>query len=455
MTQTACAADSDRGQWSSRFGFVLASVGGAIGLGNVWKFPYVTGQYGGASFLIVFLIALTFIALPVLMTEFAIGRNTQLNYTGALRKLLPGTKWHLVGIMGVIALIIILSFYFGIAGWTLAYFFKSISGSYAAQSQDLIAADFGGFLNSPATLVFWQFVMVAITAWVVIRGINNGIEKICRVLLPLLFFMILALAIRACTLPGAMAGIEFYLKPDWSKLNGEAVLAALGQAFFTLGVGCGNLVIYGSYLKRDKSIGSSAAMVAGGDTLAAVLMGFIIFPAAFAFGINPESAGPPLVFMTLPSVFAQMNQGMLFASAFYLCLFFACLTSTMCILEGIVGYVIDEWQWQRKKATLAVCTLVFVLGVFQMLSFGPLSDFKVFNKTIFELSDFFVSNLLLPLGGLMMTIFAGWWWKDRLVEEINIGEGLKIDSLYVWCVRILVPLAITGIFLQQLGLINL
>ena len=451
----ASAVNSDRGQWSSRFGFVLASVGGAIGLGNVWKFPYVTGQYGGASFLVIFLIALVFIAVPVLMTEFAIGRNTQLNYTGALKKLLPGTNWHYLGIMGVIALIIILSFYFGIAGWTLAYFFKSISGSYAAQSQELIVEGFVGFLNSPLTLVFWQFVMVSITAYIVIQGVSGGIEKICKILLPLLFVMIIILGIRACTLPGATAGIEFYLKPDWSKINGEAILAALGQAFFTLGVGCGNLVIYGSYLKRDKTIGSSTAMVAGGDTLAALLMGFIIFPAAFAFGINPESAGPPLVFMTLPTVFAQMSQGMLFATAFYLCLFFACLTSTMCILEGIVGYLIDEWHWQRKKATLSICSFIFILGVFQMLSFGPLSELKLFDKTIFELSDFFVSNILLPLGGLLMTLFAGWWWKDRLLEEINLGEGLKIEKLYVICVRYLVPLAIAAIFLQQLGIISL
>jgi NSS family neurotransmitter:Na+ symporter len=454
MQQVAENVETERGQWSSRFGFVLASVGGAIGLGNVWKFPYVTGQYGGASFLIIFLIALILIAVPVLMTEFAIGRNTQLNYTGALKKLLPGTNWHLLGIMGVIALIIILSFYLGIAGWTLAYFFKSISGSYAAQSQEHIVTGFVDFLNSPFTLIFWQFVMIAATAWVVIRGVNKGIEKICTILLPLLFIMIVVLAVRACTLPGAMEGIEFYLKPDWSKINGEAILAALGQAFFTLGVGGGNMVIYGSYLKRDKTVGSSTAMVAGGDTLAAFLMGLIIFPAAFAFDINPETAGPPLVFMTLPSVFAQMNQGMLFASAFYLCLFFACLTSTICILEGIVGYVIDEWRWQRKKATLSVCFLVFILGVFQMLSFGPLADFKIFDKTIFELSDFFVSNLLMPFGGLMMAIFAGWWWKDRLSKEINLGEGLKLGRMYVICVRYLVPLAIMGIFLQQLGLLG-
>lgn len=454
MTQSANCNDADRGQWSSRFGFVLASVGGAIGLGNVWKFPYVTGQYGGASFLIIFLLALIFIAMPVLMTEFAIGRKTQRNYAGALKQLLPGTHWYLLGIMGVIALAIILSFYFGIAGWTLAYFFKSIAGTYALGSQEQVVAEFTGFLNSPYTLVGWQFVMVAITAWVVIQGVSGGIEKICRVLLPLLFLMIVALAIRACTLPGAMAGIEFYLKPDWSKLNGEAVLAALGQAFFTLGVGAGNMVIYGSYLKRDKTIGSSTAMVAGGDTLAALLMGFIIFPAAFAFSINPEAAGPPLVFMTLPTVFNQMEQGMLFGTAFYLCLFFACLTSTMCILEGIVGYMIDEWNWQRTRAVVMICSIIFVFGTFQMLSFGPLSDFKVLDKTIFELSDYFVSNILLPMGGLMMTLFAGWWWKDLLLDEINHGEGFKFGSIYTFCIRYLVPLAIIGIFLHQMGLVG-
>jgi neurotransmitter:Na+ symporter, NSS family len=454
MSQTMNCNETERSQWSSRFGFVLASVGGAIGLGNVWKFPYVTGKYGGASFLIVFLIALVFIAIPVLMTEFAIGRKTQLNYTGAIKKLMPGTNWHWLGIMGVLALVLIMSFYFGIAGWTLAYFFKSIAGSYAFDDQSLIVAEFTGFLNSPFTLLFWQFVMVAMTAYIVIQGINSGIEKICRILLPLLFIMIVGLAIRACTLPGAMAGIEFYLKPDWSKLNGEAILAALGQAFFTLGVGCGNMVIYGSYMKRDKTIGSSTVMVAGGDTLAAILMGFIIFPAAFAFQINPEVAGPPLVFMTLPTVFAQMNYGMVFGAAFYLCLFFACLTSTMCILEAVVGYLIDEWQLPRTKATLRVCTVVFILGTFQMLSFGTLSDFTILDKTIFELSDYFVSNILLPVGGLMMTIFAGYWWKDLLLEEINKGDGIKIEKLYVVCIRYLVPLAVLGIFLQQIGVIN-
>ena len=454
MSSQSCNESTERGQWSSRFGFVLASVGGAIGLGNVWKFPYVTGQYGGASFLVIFLLALIFIAVPVLMTEFAIGRNTQRNYAGALKQLLPGTYWYLLGIMGVIALGIILSFYFGVAGWTLAYFFKSIAGSYAAGSQDQVVAEFTGFLNSPFTLVGWQFVMIAITAWVVIRGVSGGIEKICRILLPLLFLMIVGLAIRSCTLPGAIAGIEFYLKPDWGKLNGEAVLAALGQAFFTLGVGAGNMVIYGSYLKRDKTIGSSTAMVAGGDTLAAILMGFIIFPAAFAFSINPEVAGPPLVFMTLPTVFNQMEAGMFFGSVFYLCLFFACLTSTMCILEGVVGYLIDEWQWQRTRSVIMICTIIFVVGTLQMLSFGPLSEFKILDKTIFELSDYFVSNILLPFGGLMMTIFAGWWWKDLLLEEINLGEGFKFGRLYIVCIRYLVPLAIVSIFAHQLGLLN-
>lgn len=444
-----------REQWGSRMGFVLASVGGAIGLGNVWKFPYTVGKYGGAAFLIVYLIALFLIGIPILMTEFAIGRKTKLNYTGALKQLLPGKKWYMFGIVGVIVLIIVLSFYFGVAGWTLAYFFKSILGSYAGASPGEVGAQFGNFLNSPFELFFWQFAMVFLTGLIVIKGIKGGIEKVSKILLPLLFVMIVGLGIKSITLEGASAGLDFYLNPDFSALTAEAVLSAIGQAFFTLGVGAGNLVIYGSYLDNKNTIGSNTVMVSLGDTLAAVLMGFIIFPAVFAFSIEP-SMGPPLVFITLPTIFAQMNFGMFFATIFFLSLFFACLTSTICILEAIVGYVVDEWKWERKSAVIKISAFIFTLGLFQMMSFGPWADFKIFGKTIFEFSDYLVTNILLPGGGLFIAILAGYILKTSdLIEEINIGEGFKVNNYYKITVKYIAPILVTIVYLQLLGIIRL
>lgn len=439
-----------RVQWASRLGFLFASIGGAIGLGNVWRFPYVTGKYGGASFLLVFLGALILVALPLLMVEFGLGRSTKRNYAGALKELLPGTKWYLLGIMGVIALVLILSFYFGISGWTLAYFFKFVGGSYASLQSDGIVQEFDLFLNSPWQLVFWQSAVVLITAYIVARGVNKGIERVAMILLPVLFIMIIGLVIRSVTLPGAAAGLEFFLKPDWDKLNAEAVLAAFGQAFFTLGVGVGSLTIYGSYLNKERTIGSSSVLVAGGDTMAAILMGLFIFPAAMAFGIDPEIAGPPLIFLTLPSVFISMDYGLVLASIFFLCMFFACLTTTICILEGVVGYLIDEWGWSRIKSVVISCIFISVIGIPQMLSFGPWSDIRLFGKTIFELVDFFVSSIMLPLGGISMALLAGWMIKDRLLLEINTGSGFKVGLGFVICIKFIAPLAIAAVFWYQL-----
>jgi NSS family neurotransmitter:Na+ symporter len=455
VTSKSEIKDTGREQWGSRLGFILASVGGAIGLGNVWKFPYTVGKYGGAAFLVVYLIALFVIGVPILITEFAIGRKTKLNYTGALKELLPGKKWYLFGIVGVLVLVIVLSFYFGVAGWTLAYFFKSLSGAYAGASPAQVGGQFGAFLNSPMELFFWQFAMVLLTGMIVIKGVKGGIEKVSKILLPLLFLMIIGLGIKSITLNGASAGLDFYLNPDFSKLTSEGVLSAIGQAFFTLGVGAGNLVIYGSYLDRKNTIGGSTVMVSLGDTLAAILMGFIIFPAVFAFNIEP-AMGPPLAFITLPTIFSQMKFGMIFATVFFLALFFACLTSTICLLEAVVGYVVDEWKWERRMAVLKISIFIFVLGLFQMMSFGPWADFKIFGRTIFEFSDFLVTNILLPGGGLFIAILAGYILNTSdLVKEINIGKGIKIDKYYTITVKYVAPLLIGIVYLQLLGIIKI
>ena len=439
----------EREQFGSRIAFVLASMGGAIGLGNVWKFPYMVGRYGGAAFIVVYLIALFFIGAPILMTEFAIGRKTGTSYTSALKILRPGTKWHYVGIIGVIALVLTLGFYGGIAGWTLAYLLKSLTGTFTGMSPDQVGGVFGTFISDPFQVILWLAIMLIITTFVVIRGVKGGIEKVCNVLLPVLFVMIVFLAIRSVLLPGAEAGLEFYLKPDFSIINGEVIVAAVGQAFFTLGVGCGNLVVYGSYLDKKKTIGSSTIMVGVGDTLAAVLFGFIIFPACAAYGIE-GSMGPPRVFITLPTIFAQMPGGSIFSTLFFLLLSFACLTSTICIMEAIVGYVVDEWKVERKKATIGVALVVFAVGILMMLSFGVLSGVSIFGRSIFDFTnDVLVSAILLPLGGLLMVLLVGWVLKpESMLEEINIGEGAKFNKYYTITTKYVAPVAIVAVFIQ-------
>lgn len=442
-----------RETFSNRMAFVLASIGGAVGLGNVWKFPYITGQHGGAAFIVVYLIALLVIASPVLMTEFGIGRLTGTSYTSVLKKLFPGKSWYLVGILGVIALILTLGFYAGIAGWTIAYIFKSVTGSYAGHSAAEIGQAFGSFISSPFQVIFWLLVMIAITAFIVSRGLAGGIEKICNILLPALFLLIIILAIRAVTLPGAAKGLEFYLKPNFSSLTKEAIMAAIGQAFFSLGVGTGNLVIYGSYLKKDKTIGSSTIMVALGDTLAAILFGFIVFPAVFAYNID-STIGPPLVFITLPTIFAQMKFGMFFATIFFVLLFFACLTSTICIMEAIVGYFTDEIKMSRKKSTVLTTAIVTICGIVMMLSFGVLGDILIFGKIIFDFAnDILVSTVLLPLGGILVLVIAGWAMNTKeLIDEINTGEGYKVGKGFEIVIKFIAPIAVLLMFLQSIGL---
>ena len=444
-----------REQFGSRISFVLASMGGAIGLGNIWKFPYLVGRHGGAAFIVVYLIALLLVSGPVLMTEYAIGRKTGASYTTALKKLLPGKNWYLLGIIGVISLVLTLSFYCGIAGWTVAYLFKSITGAYNGMSGDEITTMFGNFTANPFQMILWLAVMLLITTFIVLRGVKGGIEKVCNVLLPIMFVMIIFLAIRSILLPGAEKGLEFYLIPDFSSLDAEAVMAAIGQGFFSLGVGCGNLVIYGSYLDRKKTIGSSTLMVGIGDTSAAVLFGLIIFPAAFAFNIE-AGMGPPLVFITLPTIFAQMNLGMVFATVFFIMLFFACLTSTICIMEAIVGYFVDELKMNRKISTWIIAGVVFVIGTFLMMSFGPLSHISIFGSNISDfVNDTLVSAILLPLGALLMVILVGWILKPKtLLEEINIGDGIKFNRYYSITIKFIAPIALVFMFLQLVGIIK-
>ena len=446
--------NESREGFASNMGFILASMGGAIGLGNIWMFPYRTGRYGGAAFIVVYLIVLVLIGIPVLMTEFAIGRKTQSSYTTALKKLLPDTKWYLLGRVGVINLIITLSFYGVVAGWVTAYIFKSVTGAYKGLSAEQIGMQFGQFISSPIT-VFWFAIILAITAYIVVKGIEKGIEKVSNILLPVLFIMIIFLGIRAMMLPGAGAGVEFYLKPDFSLINGESIMAAISQVFFSLGVGCGNLVVYGSYLDKKNTLTKNTLLVGIGDTAAAILFGFIIFPAAFAYGIQPD-AGPPLIFITLPTVFSQMTFGLAFGTLFFALVFMACITSTICILEGVVGYGMDELKWTRQKSTIIFTVIIFVLGTILAASYGPLSNILIMGKNLFDFSnEILVSTIILPLGGLLMMILVGWVLKPKtLLDEINTGSGIKVNKYYVLTTRYIASIALTVMFLQSMGILK-
>lgn len=447
--------NTEREKFGSRLSFVLASMGGAIGLGNVWKFPYLVGRHGGAAFIVVYLFVILLVGIPILMTEFAIGRKTETSYAPALKKLFPSTKIYIIGIIGVIALTLTLSFYGGIAGWTIAYMIKSFLGEFVGQSADAIGMNFGMFISNPAQVIFYLALMLSITTLIVYRGLKGGIELVCNFMLPVLFILIIFLAVNSIMLPGARAGLEFYLLPDFSGLNAEAVMAAVGQAFFSLGVGCGNLVIYGSYLDKKKTVGSSTLMVALGDIAAAILFGFIIFPAAFAFNIE-AGMGPPLVFITLPSIFAQMSFGQPIAILFFVTLFFACITSTITIMEAIVGYLIDEFKFNRKKACIVVFIVTLIIGSVLMMSFGPMSETLVFGKTLFDfVNDTVVSAILLPLGGLLMVLLVGWKLKPgALIDEMNTGEGLKVNNYYRITIKYIAPIAIGLMFLQMVGILR-
>lgn len=447
-------APQAREKWNSNLGFVLSSIGGAIGLGAVWMFPFTVGMYGGAAFLCVYLLALLFISTPILITEFAIGRRTELNYVSALKKLFPGKRYHYVGYAGLMVMIIVLSFYIGISGWTIAYFFKSVTGSYNGMESAQVIESFGTFLNEPYTLVFWEFVMMVLTVGVLTKGIQNGIEKLCKVLIPALFVMIIILVVNALQLPNAHLGLEFYLLPKFSALTPEAILAAIGLAFFTLGIGVGNMVAYGSYMGKEQAITSSSIYIILGNLLIAFLMGLIIFPSVFSFGIEPE-AGPPLVFIVLPTIFANMQFGMVFATIFFLALFFACLTTTIALLQAIIIYFTDELKWTRKKALAIVGTTIFVLGIFQVLSFGPIAHIKLFGMSIFDLSNYFVSNILLPGSGLVMVLLIGWFSDPNdLLAEINTGKGMKIKTAYIVTIKYVTPAALVLVYLQSLGIIK-
>lgn len=429
-----------REQWSSRLAFVLAAAGSAVGLGNIWRFSYVTGTNGGAAFVLIYLVAIVMIGYPLVITEITIGRKTQRNPVGAFLSLAPGTPWWLIGAMGVSAGFVILSFYSIVAGWALAYIFKA--GAGFAPDMDFAGA-FVGHIGSVWPPIFWHALFMLLTLGIIVAGVVKGIQRWVRILMPALFGILLILVLRSLTLDGAGAGIAFYLSPRFGDVTAQTVLAAIGQAFFTLSLGMGAMITYGSYLSAKHTVPDNAGWVVGLDTLIAVIAGFAIFPAVFALGFDP-AAGPGLAFITLPAVFAAMPGGSLFGFLFFLLLAVAALTSAISLLEVVVAWLVDEKQWSRSKASLLMGAAIFVTGIPCTLGYSLLSDVRFFGMDILDTYDFLASDILLPLGGLLTALFAGHIWSVReLCREANRPNAkLRVGRWFGVMVSYIAPAAI-------------
>lgn len=445
-----------RDSFSGRFAVVAAVAGSAIGLGNIWRFPYVAGENGGGAFLMVYLICILAIGIPVMTSEFIIGRSAQRNPYGAFKKLAPGKPWFLIGLMGVAAAFMILAFYTTVAGWTLEYFYQSICGNLSGKNNEELTLMFDTFQKGSFRPLLWFLIFMGLTGAIIISGVRKGIEKYTKVMMPFLFILLILLCIRSLTLPGAGAGLKFLFHPDMSKITPKVILEALGQSFFSLSIGMGTLITYGSYIKKNENLASSAAMVTIADTLIALIAGIAIFPAVFALGGSPAS-DTGLVFIVLPEIFQKIPLGNIFATLFFLLLAIAALTSTISVLEVIVAYLTEELKMTRKKATIAATLSVSVLGVITVFSLGALSEITVAGRNIFKILEYLTSNLMLPIGGFFIVIFIGWFFSPSLVKQELTNDGTnnrRYLPVYRFFVKFIAPVAIAMVFLYSLGIIK-
>jgi len=439
-----------RDSFGSKFGVIAAAAGSAIGLGNIWRFPYVAGENGGGAFLLIYLFFIAAIGIPVMMSEFVIGRSAQLNPVGAFKKIAPGKKWHLIGLLGVVTAFIILAFYTVVAGWTLEYLVQSVKWIITADKIGFSAMDnetvrnffsdhYNTFTEGIWRPVIWFVVMMFFTGSIVISGVKNGIEKYAKILMPILLVLLLVLVVRSLTLEGAREGLVFLFNPDFSTIKEapvKIIIEALGQAFFSLSIGMGTLITYGSYIQKKENLANTAVSVAFADTFIAVIAGLAIFPAVFAFGINPGE-GPELVYITLPVIFQSMSGGLIWAFMFFLLLCFAAITSTISVLEVIVAYFSEQLQMSRKRAAILAMISVGFLGILCTVS-GDV--FAVFNGS---------PDLLLPLGGFFIVIFIGWFLtKGKAKEELSSDGKYPTGyyRLFMFLVKFVAPLAIALLF---------
>ena len=444
-----------RERFSSRLGFILISAGCAIGLGNVWRFPYITGQYGGAAFVLIYLLFLVILGLPIMIMEFSVGRASQKSAARSFHVLEPkGTKWHWQSWACMAGNYLLMMFYTTIGGWMLAYVFKMLSGEFEGLDAAGVEGVFNGMLGQPVYMTVWMIVVVLGSFFICSLGLQKGVERITKVMMSCLFLILLLLCVRSVTLPGAMEGIKFYLIPDFGKMVengiGEAVFAAMGQSFFTLSLGIGAMAIFGSYISKDRSLTGESVSICVLDTTVALLSGLIIFPSCFAFGVDPGE-GPGLVFITLPNVFNQMAGGRIFGALFFVFMFFAALSTIVAVFENIIAFLIDELKFSRLAASLTTGIGIAVLSLPCAFGYNLLSGIHPLGgqSTFLDLEDYIVSGNLLPLGSLFVVLFCtsryGWGWKNFLTEA-NTGSGVRFPAALRIYVAVVIPVLILLLF---------
>ncbi len=444
---------ASRDKWGSRLGFILAAAGSAVGLGNIWRFPYITGKNGGALFVLIYIGCVIVLGLPVLLAELALGRATYKNPVGAFQAVRPGSKWRYTGYLGVVTAVMILSFYSVIAGWTVGYIFKTLTGQFRGLGKSGVTAVFSSFIGSPLLQVLLLALFIFLTVYIVSKGVAAGLEKFAKVLMPALFMLLLLLMAHSLSLPGAEKGLAFYLKPDFSEINGRVFLEAMGQAFFSLSLGMGTMLTYGSYLAKKERLVSSAVWVAVLDTSIAILAGFIIFPALFSQSMAPDQ-GPGLVFAILPVIFAHIPGGMLFGTLFFLLLAVAALTSTISLLEVPVAFLIDEKQWPRRRAAWLVGGAALAFGIPSALSGGGVKFFSrlpLLGMDFLSLWDKVWGNISLSIGALLISLFVAHVWKTaNALEEITAaGARFRLARLWAVAIQYVCPLLILAVLVSQ------
>jgi neurotransmitter:Na+ symporter, NSS family len=433
---------SSRGNWSGATGFILASMGSAVGLGNVWRYPYITGQYGGAAFILLYIGCVLAIGIPLMIAEFLIGRKTKRNPVGAFRKLRPRSPWLLTGWLGIVSAFTILSYYAVVGGWVLHYVCLSLINSFAGKSAGQVTDIFISMNLNPGLQIFWLAIFMLVTIVIVSKGVSSGLEAANKVMMPLLFVLLIVLAIYALQTSGAASGLEFLLRPRWQRIGPTAVLEALGQALFSLSLGMGTMITYGSYFSRQSNLVRPAFFIAAGDTLVAVLAGFVVFPLAFSFGLEP-GAGPGLIFRTLPIAFAQLPGGYWVSMGFFILLSFAAITSSISLLEVASAYFIDEQHWSRNRAAWILGIVIFLLGI-------P----SAIGEHFLGVMDALATNYLLPIGALLIAVFTGWaLTHDERKDEFSASDTTAV-RLAVWSflIRFVTPVAVILIFLHQVSL---
>ena len=449
----------EREKFGSRLGFILVSAGCAIGLGNVWKFPHMCGQYVGAAFILIFLLFLVILGFPIMVCEFSVGRASQKSCATSFKVLEPdGTRWHEYSYIGMAGNYLLMMFYATVAGWMLYYFWRSLSGEFTATplSTEQISGKFNNLLQSPATLTFWMILSVILAFGICSLGVQKGVEKVTKIMMLLLLGLIVILAIHSTLLPGAGEGIRFYLVPDFHNMLekgiGNVIFGAMSQAFFTLSIGMGSMAIFGSYLDKSRSLTGEALSITILDTFVALMAGLIIIPACFAYGIEPD-AGPSLIFITLPNIFKQMTGGRIWGSLFFLFLSFAALSTVIAVFENIISFAIDLWGWSRKKAVIVNILAIIVLSMPCVLGYNLLSGFHPLGSgtTIMDLEDFLISSTVLPLGSLVYVMFCttryGWGLQNFLTEA-DAGNGLRFPHQLRWHMTYIIPVVVVFIYLK-------